>query len=66
MNSPKEIIIGNHVWLCAKSTILKGTVISDNSVIGFGTVISGKYTESNVLVAGMQSQIKKKEIDWNR
>lgn len=66
INSPKEIIIGNHVWLCAKCTVLKGTTISDHSVVGFGTIVSGSYTETNVLIAGMPAKVKKKGIDWNR
>lgn len=44
--------IGTHVWICANSTILKGALISDNSVVGAGTIVSKKFEHRNVLIAG--------------
>ncbi len=32
-DEPKEIVIGNNVWLCLNSIILKGTKIGNNSVV---------------------------------
>ena len=45
------VIIGNHVWICAKSIILKGVVIGDNSIIGAGSVVN-KDVKPNTIVAG--------------
>ncbi|MGS0525300.1 hypothetical protein ACU8V7_09025 [Zobellia nedashkovskayae] len=33
INYAKNIIIGNHVWVGAHSSILKGATIADNSIV---------------------------------
>ena len=40
-NRTSPVIIGNHVWIGCKSTILKGTVIGDGAVIAAGSVVKG-------------------------
>jgi acetyltransferase-like isoleucine patch superfamily enzyme len=42
--------IGANVWIAAEAGILPGTIIGDNSVVGFGAVCSGEYP-ANVLIA---------------
>jgi len=37
----KEVEIGDHVWICARSTVLKGAVVASGSVIGAASVVSG-------------------------
>lgn len=58
-----QIIIGNHVWICMNSMILKGTLIKDNSVIGAGSIVSRKQEEPNLLIVGVNKVIKK-QINW--
>lgn len=36
----EEVIIGNDVWIGARTTILYGSVIPDKCVIGAGTIIT--------------------------
>lgn len=40
------ICIGNDCWLGKNCSILKGTTIEDKSIVGFGTLISGKQIPS--------------------
>ncbi len=58
-----NIFIGTHVWICANSTILKGALISDNSVVGAGTIVSKKFEHRNVLIAG-KNKIVKENVNW--
>lgn len=60
----KKIYIGNHVWICANSMILKGAKIQDNSVIGAGSIVSKIIKDNNVLIAG-DNTVVKKNINWN-
>ena len=46
--SPIEI--GGNVWLAAKSTILAGSVIGNNAVVGTNVVVRGKLGCSFVIV----------------
>ncbi len=46
-----EVIIGNNVFIGAKSIILPGIKIGDNSIIGAGSIVT-KNVASNTVVAG--------------
>lgn len=60
----ERIIIGDHVWICAHSDILKGTVIGADSVVGYGSLVNGKFDADNVLIAGKPARIIKESINW--
>lgn len=60
----EKIVIGDHVWICAHSDILKGTVIGRDSVVGYGSLVNGKFEADNVLIAGTPARIIKESINW--
>ena len=62
----KDVIVGNHVWIGCRATLLKGTHILDNSVVAAGTVVSKKIKEASVLLAGNPSEIKRRGITWEQ
>lgn len=66
INDDKEINIGNKVWIGCRNTILKGTVIADNVVIAASSLVTGVYSDSNVIIAGNPARIVSKSIDWER
>lgn len=65
INYEKDIVIENHVWVGLGCTILKGARISSNSVVGAKTLISKKFTEENVVIAGSPATIIKHNITWD-
>lgn len=64
LNPPKEVIIGNKVWIGCRNTILKGTVISDGSIIGACSIVSSRLEESNVIYSGNPAKKVKENITW--
>ena len=64
INPDKNIIIGNYVWIGLGCKILKGSEISDGSVIGAGSLVSGKFSEENVIIVGNPAKIIKHHIFW--
>lgn len=66
--TPKEneIKVGNHVWICNKVDILRGTVIGDNSVVGYRSLCNRAYECKNVLLAGAPAKICKSNIQWKK
>lgn len=65
VNYPRDIVIGEHVWIGLGVKILKGTFIAKNCVVGAGSVLSGKYETPNVVLAGNPLRIIKEDISWS-
>ena len=70
LNTPADIKIGNHVWLCKDVSVLKGALISDNTVVGKGSIVTSRFDKSNVILAGIPAKIvqseKYKKVNWSR
>lgn len=62
INENKEISIGNKVWIGCKSLILKGSEISDNTVVAAGSVVTKKSKRKNIIL--VNNDIKKENIMW--
>ncbi|MGH7146277.1 MAG: acyltransferase [Nitrospiraceae bacterium] len=54
----KDVVIGNHVWIGGRVTILKGVTIGDNAVIGAGSVVT-KDVPSGAVAAGAPARVVK-------
>lgn len=65
INPPKSVKIGNHVWIAGNVTILKGAVISDNTIVGANTLVSGKVYPPNCILAGVPAKVVREGVTWN-
>ncbi len=63
MSEPK-IVVGNHVWLCSYSHLMKGAQVMDGSVLGYKSMLLKPILEKNVLIVGSPAQIKQRNIEW--
>lgn len=59
----KPISIGNHVWICAKATILKGVTIGDGAIVAAGAVVT-KDVPPYTLVGGNPARVIKENVKW--
>lgn len=66
INKPQKVSIGDHCWLCSKSSILKGSLLPDGTIVGYGTIVSGILKEPNTIVAGNPCRAVKTSIEWRR
>lgn len=64
MNEDRPVIIGDKVWLACQNTVLKGTVIGNNCVVGANSLINKAYTEDGVIIAGNPARVVKKISGW--
>lgn len=64
LNSPKDVVLGRHVWIAQNATILKGCYIGDDSVIGFGAIVTKSCPPGSVM-AGVPARIVKENINWD-
>lgn len=65
INKPKNIRIGNHVWVAPNTKIMKGAIIEDNCIIGSDTTVS-HHVSSNSLYVGRPGKVVKDNIYWTR
>lgn len=65
-DKPKEIIIGNNVWIGLNSIILKGSKIGDNCVIAAGTVVKGIIPKNSLVSNGEFPVIRKIQIEMQK
>ena len=64
INPSEDIRIGNHVWVAQNVSILKGAEIGDNSICGTAAVVTRRFQETGVILAGVPAKITKQNISW--
>lgn len=66
INYPSPIVIGDHVWCGFDARILDGVEIPSNSVIGMCSLVNKKFTEENIIIAGVPAKIIRRKCNWDR
>jgi acetyltransferase-like isoleucine patch superfamily enzyme len=62
-NYPMEVIIGDNVWLCMNSTVLKGSRIQSGSVVGANSLVNGEIGPRTLTANDTARAISK--ISWS-
>jgi acetyltransferase-like isoleucine patch superfamily enzyme len=63
LNPAGDIILGDRVWLAARVVVFRNSVIGNDSVVGWASVVKGRFP-SNVVLAGAPAKIVKKGVRW--
>ena len=66
INNDKDINIGNNVWIGCRSTILKGSIIPDNSIVGANSLTNKSFKNCNLIIGGTPAKILKTDVVWKR
>lgn len=62
----EPISIGSHVWIASDVTILKGSKISDDSIVACNSTVCGLKVEVNeCLIAGIPGKVIKRKVKWS-
>ena len=64
-NITRPVKIGNHCWVGESVKILKNVEIGCDCVIGAGSVVSKKFSQNNIIIAGNPGKIIKQNITWD-
>lgn len=66
INADSSIILGDHVWVGCRSTILKGARIGSHNIIAAGSVITKSFLSENCIIGGngCNAEIIKSGTDW--
>ncbi len=62
----KKITVGNHVWICACVSLLKGIEIPDNCVVAYNSCVNKQFVKENTLIAGYPAKVIEERIEWKR
>ena len=67
INKITGIDIGSHCWLGMNSTVLKNSLLPDNSILGYNAVYSGDKAKgkTNCAFAGNPARLVKENINWD-
>lgn len=60
----KPVVIGDNVWLCANSTVLKGTQIGQGSVLAYGSLLTKTVEKEHVCYAGFPAKVIHENVSW--
>lgn len=66
INNPGDVIIKDRVWIAADSTISKGALISEDSVVGAKSFVSKEFEQAGIVLAGIPAKKIKENIHWQR
>lgn len=58
------VIIGDHVWIGARATVLSGVTIGEGAVIAAGAVVT-KDVPPHTLAGGVPARVIKENISWH-
>ena len=66
INFVRGIEIGNHCWIGANVSILKNSIVPDGSIIGWGSVYTGrKNSKPNCVYAGNPAKVVREGVTWD-
>lgn len=65
LNGSRGIVIGHKVWFGKNTSVLKNSVIGDHSVVGWGSVVAGKFPQGHCVLAGAPAKIVRRDISWD-
>ena len=65
LNPAQDIVIGDRVWVAPKVAIFRGVQIGNDSIVGFGSIVKGRF-RSNVIIAGAPARIVRRGIRWEQ
>lgn len=64
INPSNPIFIGDKVWIGCRNTILKGTKIANNSIIGANSRIASDISDKSGVFVGNPPKLVKENISW--
>lgn len=59
INPPREIRVGNKVWIAANTIVMKGAVIPDNTVVAAGSLVNRAFEVGNCILVGSPARVVK-------
>lgn len=62
--SAPGVVIGDHVWIGERATLLKRTRIASGSIVGTFAVVAKPFDTPNVAIAGNPARVIREGVRW--
>lgn len=62
VNNCRPVQLGEDVWLGAKSTIMKGVSLANNTIVPYGSIITKSNDRENCIFGGSPNRILKENV----
>ncbi|MBA4707392.1 acyltransferase [Aquitalea aquatica] len=66
INPAADIRVENHVWIGAHCTILKGSHIGSDCVVGIHSLVCNSFPDGGQIIAGIPARSIRQGINWDR
>ena len=66
LNPARPVVVGDGVWLAGEAALLKGARVPDGCVVGFRSVVTKAFDESDCVIAGVPARVIRRGIAWSR
>lgn len=60
----RDIIVGKNCYIGSAVRFSTGVTIADNCIVGIGSIVTKKFTNEYVLIAGNPAKIVRENFDW--
>lgn len=64
INQNKSVFVGKGAWIGAEVTLLKGSYIPNNCIVGYGSIVTKKFNKENCIIAGYPAKTIKENVNW--
>lgn len=66
VNHAKSVKVGNHVWLCNDTSVLKGVKIPDGVVVACNSLVTKSLPQENCVYGGNPPRPLRTNVEWVR
>ncbi|EWY35737.1 hypothetical protein N825_36095 [Skermanella stibiiresistens SB22] len=66
INGPGDVIVGDHVWIGAHTTLNKGITIASDVIVGTRAVVTKDIVEEHCAAAGVPARVVRRDVSWDR
>lgn len=60
------LTIGKHCWIGEGVRFTKNSKIANNTIVGMGSIVTKKFNQEDIIIAGSPAKIIKENVRWDR
>lgn len=66
INYARDVIIGDHVWIAAHCSLLKGVRLEHDSIVATRSVVTKPFGQAGIVVGGSPARLLRETVTWQR